>query len=193
MFSFLIQKFTEKVSLTQEEVELCQQFFLEKKLKRRQYLLHQDNVCKYTTFVVSGLLRAYTIDDEGEEHIIQFASEGWWLTNLYSYKTGKPSVINIDALENSVVLLLSRSDEEALLTKVPKLEHYFRLLLENGLIAVEQRLIYSLGRPAEEKYLNFIQTYPDLVKRIPLHMVASFLGVTPETLSRVRKQIVGRP
>jgi len=192
MFSLLLQKLTEKISLTQEEMESCKHFFSHKKLKRHQYLLHQDNVCKYTAFVVRGVLRSYTIDDEGEEHIVQFATEGWWLTNLYSYKTGRPSQINIDALEDSELLLLSRSDEEALLGNVPKLERYFRLLLENGLIAAEQRLIYSLGTPAEEKYLNFISTYPDLVKRLPLHMIASYLGVTPETLSRVRKQIVGR-
>jgi CRP-like cAMP-binding protein len=192
MYSLLFQKFTEKISLTADDLEQCKKFFSVKKLRRRQYLLQHDNVCRHTAFIVSGLLRSYTIDDAGEERIIQFAPEGWWLTDLYSYKTGRPAFINIDALEDSELLLLSRADEEALLQQIPKLEHFFRLLLENGLIAMEQRLIYSLGKPAEDKYLNFVDIYPDLAQRVPLHMVASYLGVTPETLSRVRKQISDR-
>jgi CRP-like cAMP-binding protein len=192
MFELLLQKFTEKISLTSDEMEQCKRFFSPKKLRRRQYFLQQDDVCRHTAFIVSGLLRSYTVDDEGEEHIIQFASQGWWLTDLYSNKTGRPTIINIDALEDCELLLLSRADEEALLQQIPKLERYFRLLLENGLIAAEQRLIYSLGKPAEEKYRTFIDIYPDLVQRVPLHMIASYLGVTPETLSRVRKQILER-
>ena len=178
MFEVLFQKFDEKIQLTEDEKQLCKSFFTPKKLRKRQYILQEGDVCKYVAFVEKGMLRSYTIDDKGNEHIMQFAFEGWWISDHYSFLTGEPAVYNIDALEDSELLLLSR-----------QAERYFRILLQNNLIATQRRLISSHSHSAEERYNELINGCPTIPQRVPQHMMASFLGITPETLSRIRKQM----
>ena len=189
MFELLFQKFDEKIQLTEEGKLLSKSFFIPKKLRKKQYLLQEGDVCKYVAFVEKGILRQYTVDDKGNEHILQFAFEGWWMADHYSFLTGEPSLYNIDALEDCELLLLSKQAEEQLLEKLPKFERFFRLLLQNNLIATLRRLESSLSGTAEEKYSHLIQSCPTLAERIPQHMIASFLGITPETVSRIRKQM----
>ena len=189
MFELLFQKFDEKIQLTEEEKLLSKSFFIPKKLRKKQYLLQEGDVCKYVAFVEKGILRQYKVDDKGNEHILQFAFEGWWIADHYSFLTGEPSLYNIDALEDCELLLLTKQAEEQLLEKLPKFERFFRLLLQNNLIATLQRLESSLSGTAEEKYNQLIQSCPTLAERIPQHMIASFLGITPETVSRIRKQM----
>lgn len=192
MFELLFQKFSEKISLTEDEKKLCQGFFKPKKIRKRQYLLQEGDPCRYIAFVEKGMLRSYTMDEKGGEHIIQFAFEGWWIADQYSFLTGEPSVYNIDALEDSELLLISRQAEEEMLEKIPKFERYFRLLLQNSLIATQRRLEGSLSKSAEQRYNELTQSCPTIPQRVPQHMMASFLGITPETLSRIRKQIAKR-
>ena len=190
MFELLFQKIDEKIQLTQEERELTRNFFSPKKLRRRQYLLQEGDVCKYVAFVDRGLLRTYTVGDKGQEHITQFAFEGWWIGDQFSFLTGEPSTYNIDALEDCELLLLTKPAEDEMLERIPKLERYFRILLQNSLIATQKRLVSSLSQTAEERYNELISVCPEtLPHRIPQHMLASFLGITPETFSRIRKQI----
>lgn len=190
MFELLLEKFDEKIQLTAEEKELSRKFFTPKKLRKRQYLLQEGDVCKYIAFVDKGLLRSYTVNDRGQEHITQFAYEGWWISDQFSFLTGEPSTYNIDALEDCELLLLSKPSEEELLERIPKFERYFRILLQNNLIATQKRLVSSLSQTAEERYIELISVCPEtLPQRIPQHMLASFLGITPETFSRIRKQI----
>lgn len=189
MFEVLFKAINEKVNLTEQEQEICSGFFISKKLRKKQYLLHQEEVCKYTAFVQKGVLRSFMIDDKGNEHIIQFAFEGWWINDMYSFLTSEPSTYNIDVLEEAEVLLLTKSANEALLETLPKMERYFRILSQNALIAMQKRVLGSLSNTAEEKYIKLLSTYPDILQSVPQHMIASYLGVTPETLSRVRKQI----
>ena len=189
MFELLFQKFDEKIQLTEEEKLLSKSFFIPKKFRKKQYLLQEGDVCKYVAFVEKGILRQYKVDDKGNEHILQFAFEGWWIADHYSFLTGEPSLYNIDALEDCELLLLTKQAEEQLLEKLPKFERFFRLLLQNNLIATLQRLESSLSGTAEEKYNQLIQSCPTLAERIPQHMIASFLGITPETVSRIRKQM----
>jgi CRP-like cAMP-binding protein len=187
MFELLYKKLHAAIPITEEEFGYCQSLFVPKKLRKRQYLLQEGDVCRYQAFVEKGMLRSYTTDEKGAEHILQFASEGWWIADLSSYLTGDPSRFNIEALEDAELLLLSKPHWEELMQKVPKLEHYFRILVQNHLIATQKRLMQSLSETAEEKYLQFTRTYPECLQRVPQHMIASYLGVTRETLSRLRK------
>jgi CRP-like cAMP-binding protein len=189
MFELLLQKIEEKISLTEKEKGLCKSFFIPKKLRKKQWLLQEGDVCKYTAFVEKGLLRSYTINEKGTEHIMQFAFEGWWIADQFSFLTGEPSEYNIDALENCELLLLTRQAQDEMLEKIPKLERYFRIIIQNSLIATQKRLASS-RQSAEEKYNELIKSCPDtLPRRLPQHMLASYLGLTPETLSRVRKKM----
>lgn len=191
MFEQLFKKFDEKIILTAADKEACKSFFLPKKLRRRQYLLQEGDACKYTAFVEKGMLRSYTVDDKGFEHIVQFAFEGWWISDLFSFLTGEPSLYNIDALEDCELLLLTKEAEEALLKRVPAMERFFRELLQNNLIATQRRLVSSLSHTAEEKYNELVQGCPTIPQRVPQHMMASYLGITPETLSRIRRRVAG--
>ena len=192
MFTLLHQKITEIVALSDEEFELLKSLFVPKKLRKRQYLLQEGDVCKYQAFVEKGILRSYTLDDKGAEHVLQFATEGWWIADLSSYLTGEPSPFHIDAIEDAELLLINKASWNEALEKIPQLERYFRILIQNHLIATQKRLMQSLSDTAEVKYLHYIQLYPDCLQRIPQHMIASYLGVTRETLSRLRRQLADR-
>lgn len=192
MFTLLHQKITEIVTLSDEEFDLLKNLFVPKKLRKRQYLLQEGDVCKYQAFVEKGILRSYTLDDKGAEHVLQFATEGWWIADLSSYLTGEPSPFHIDAIEDAELLLINKASWNDALEKIPQLERYFRILIQNHLIATQKRLMQSLSDTAEVKYLRYIQLYPDCLQRIPQHMIASYLGVTRETLSRLRRQLADR-
>src|ERR1017187_8132702 len=192
MYDLLYKKIKEIISITDEEFELCKALFLPKKLRKRQYLLQEGDVCKYSAFVSAGLLRSYTVDDKGGEHILQFAFEGWWLGDIYSFLTGEPSVYNMEALEPCELLLITKPSWELLLEKIPAFERYFRILIQNNLVATQRRLMGTLSGTAEEKYVNFINNFPGCLNRVPQHMIASYLGITRETLSRIRGNLAMR-
>ena len=192
MYELLFKKLDEKIQLTEEEKQLCKTFFIPKKLRKRQYLLQEGDVCKYVVFVEKGMMRSYTIDDKGVEHVIQFAFEGWWISDQYSFLTGQPSVYNIDALEDCELLLLTKQAEEEMMEKIPKFERFFRILLQANLINMQSRLMGSLSKSAEARYFDLIESCPTIPQRVPQHMMASFLGITPETLSRIRKNVANK-
>lgn len=192
MFDLLYEKISTVVDVREKEFDYFKSLFVSKKLRKRQYFLQEGDICRYQAFVEKGILRSYTIDEKGSEHILQFASEGWWMANLSSYLTHEPSFLNIDALEGAELLLLSRPLWEQAMKEIPSLEHYFRIIIQNHLIATQKRLLESLAETAEEKYNRFLRTYPGCVQRVPQHMIASYLGVARETLSRIRKQLADR-
>ncbi len=190
MFEVLFSKIEEKIKLDETEKAICKSLFSPKKLRKRQYILQQDDICKHLIFVEKGILRSYSVDNKGNEHIIQFALEGWWIADIYSFLTGEAAVYNIEAIEDSELLLISKSSLDELYERVPKFERYFRLLTQANMVATHRRLTSTLSASADEKYLRLLSAYPNIVARVPQHMIASYLGVTPETLSRVRKRIV---
>lgn len=192
MFELLYKKINAIISITDEEFEFCKTLFVPKKLRKRQYFLQEGDVCKYQAFVEKGIMRSYTIDEKGNEHILQFASEGWWMADLSSFITEEPSVFNIEVLEDVELLLIPKTSWELLMQKIPKFEHFFRILIQNNLIATQKRLLQSLSESAEEKYNRFADLYPACVLRVPQHMIASYLGISRETLSRLRKHMAER-
>ncbi|TDH27234.1 Crp/Fnr family transcriptional regulator [Segetibacter sp. 3557_3] len=192
MFELLQQKILEHITITDEEFAFCKSRFVPKKLRKRQYLLQEGEVCKYTAFVEQGMLRTFTIDDKGGDHILQFAMEGWWMADLYSFLTNEPSNYNMEALEDCQLLLITKASWDVLLEKVPAFERYFRILIQNNLVATQRRLMGTLTETAEDQYLKLLTLYPDCVQRVPQHMIASYLGITRETLSRIRSQLALR-
>lgn len=192
MFSLLRSHIEKRVHLSDEEFSVCTKYFTSKKLRKYQFLLNEGEVCRQICFVKSGCLREYSIDNKGIEHIIQFAVADWWVSDLNSFLSGLPATHNIDALQDSDILFLEKSAREELFNNCPKMERFFRLLLESNYIATHQRILDSLSSSAEERYLKFIKTYPKLFEQIPQNQIASYLGITPQSLSRIRKELTPR-
>lgn len=191
MFELLHKKIAEIIAVSDEDILRCRNLFSFRKLRRKQYLLQEGDVCRYTAFVEKGMLRSYSVDEKGNEHILQFAQEGWWIADLYSFLTNEPSIYNIEALEDSALLLITKPSWDALLDEIPPMERYFRLIIQNNLIATQRRLMGTMIETAEEKYVKLLQSNPECVQRVPQHMIASYLGVTRETLSRIRSHRAG--
>lgn len=189
MYEVFFQSLRSKVPFTEDELAIVQKHLTLKKLRKKQYLLQEGDVCKFTAFVEKGALRAYTIDEKGGEHIIQFAVEGWSIGDLYSFLTGEPATYTIEALEDSELVLITKSAHDELLRILPKYETHTRLQITGAYIAMQQRLTAVMSQPIEERYAAFTAKYPEIVQRVPQHMIASYMGLTPETLSRMRKKI----
>jgi len=190
MYKLFFENFNKKVKLTPAEEAQIKNYLTPKKIRKKQYLLQEGDVCKYIAFVEKGGLREYSIDDKGAEHIIQFALEGWTVSDLYSFLTGEPATYNIDALEDSELILISKAANEELLQKVPKYETFTRLNITGAYLAMQKRLTCTNSASVEERYAAFISLYPDIAQRVPQHMIASYMGLTPETLSRIRRRIL---
>lgn len=179
-----------KVVLTEEQFNYWLSLFIPKQMKKGEFLLSEGEVNKYLAFVVKGCLRLYTIDNKGKEHIMQFAPENWWISDMDSISKGTPSVYFMDALEDSDVLLIDFPSYQKALVQLPNIALMFQQLMQNRQLASQKRIINSMSASAEERYLDFLKTYPSFMQRVPQHMIASYLGITPESLSRIRKQVV---
>ncbi len=184
----LLKNIARFVSLSKEEEAYLVSGLKIKKLRKRQYFLQAGDVCKWQGFVYKGCLRAYEVDVKGVEHVVQFATEDWWMGDIYSFYTGQPSAMNIEALEETELFVFDKDNLEDLYEKIPKLERYFRLLMQNALIALSQRVLSTMSKSATERYCDFIQRYPQIEQRVPNHQIASYLGIKPESLSRIRNQ-----
>ena len=184
----IIQNILKHVTLEQDEIGHILKVVRPKKLPKNEFLLKKNDVCKFYSYVNSGCMRVYTIDENGFERITFFAPEDWWAVDLKSFIGQVPSRYFIDAMEDSEVLLIHKNDFDNLLEKIPQLEKWFRILLQNALIATENRVEYELTLKAEERYQKFLLKYPDLEQRIAQRQIASYLGITPEFLSMLRKR-----
>jgi CRP-like cAMP-binding protein len=189
MFAVFEEYLLSKATFTPAEIQQIQAVSVLKSLSKRQLLLHAGEVWAHHAFVTSGCLRTYTIDAKGAEHIINFAVENWWIGDRQSLTSGQPATYNIDAVEDSTVLLIKREDFDQLLHDIPTLSELVNSILHKSFLTSQNRIHAAISYSAEEKYRDFLQKYPTLVTRLPQHMVASFLGMTTETLSRVRRKL----
>jgi CRP-like cAMP-binding protein len=190
MYDRILKSISRFITLAPEEKEYFTSLLKVKKLKKKQYLLQEGDIARHEYFVNKGCLRTYTIDEKGQEHVIQFAIEDWWIGDMYSFLTQTPAKYTIDALEDSEVFCLEKNALEELYVKIPKFEKFFRHLLQNAFISLQERVIGNLSQPADERYCTFITKYSDMEKRLPLKQIASYLGITPESLSRIRSQYI---
>jgi len=189
MYDQYFQHFKSKIPLTEEEQELIKNYLTLKKLRKKQWLLQEGDVCKCVCFVEKGALRLYKVNEDGSEHIVQFALDGQFLTDLYSFLTNEPSIYNIDAIEESELVLITKSASDELRKRSPKYQEFIFQATSEAYIQLEKRMTSVISLNVEERYKELTSNYPNIIQRLPQHMIASYMGLTPETLSRVRKRI----
>ncbi|SEM06671.1 cAMP-binding domain of CRP or a regulatory subunit of cAMP-dependent protein kinases [Chitinophaga rupis] len=178
--------------ITAEQAVLIRDAFKPKKLRKKQYLLQEGDVCKYLSFMVKGAMRQYSIDEKGNEHIVRFGIEQWWMADRESFEMQTPSRYNIDAWEETELLQISRSSYLSLRDAVPAVMEMTQELDKRGSIAAQKRIQAVISYTAEERYLDLLKTHPYFLQRFPQHMIASYLGISAETLSRIRKQALSK-
>lgn len=176
--------------LTKDEENTIASYLVEKQYKTKTLLLNAGEVCKSSYFVKSGVLRSFTINDNIIEHILHFACKGWWIGDMYSLISQKPGHLFIEVLEDAEIIELSKENQEILYKEVPKLERFFRILTENSLVSHQERIMNNLSLTAEERFINFKNKYPELLQKVPQKYIASYLGVTPEFYSKMKKKLL---
>lgn len=178
------------VSLTKEEEGLILSTITYRKYLKGQYVVQQGDVCKQSAFIIAGCTRTFYADDEGQEHIVMFSFENWWASEIGSFVTQTPSDYNVHCIENTELIQLSYENQEALFKKVPKLERFFRLVLETAFVSAQKRIVRTFTLSAKERYVYFRMQHPEMEQRIPQYMVASYLGITKEFLSKIKNQLL---
>ncbi|MBA5792327.1 Crp/Fnr family transcriptional regulator [Flavobacterium sp. xlx-214] len=190
MKNLLFQNIAKHVQLTSQEEAIIEQYCTQESYKAKTVLIKPGDEAHFTYFVLKGILRSYTVDDNGNAHILSFAVPGWWVTDMYSFLTQKKAIMYIDVMEDCDVFILHKSDIEILYEKVPKLERFFRILTENNLIANQQRVLDKMALTAEERYEKFSKKYPDIINCLPQKYIASYIGVTPEFFSKMKSKFL---
>lgn len=175
------------IPLSAPEKDLIKDRFFPVSAKRRQKILVTGEICKTYAFIVEGCFRMFGVDDKGFEHNIQFAAENDWIADIASFYTAKPSQLNIESLEAAKLLLVKQQDLFFLFTEVPKLNRIFKVMIDHKYIELQNRVLQNFSSTAEERYVSFLEQYPHLTNRLPNTQIASYLGITPEFLSKVRK------
>ncbi|MPT36122.1 MAG: Crp/Fnr family transcriptional regulator [Flavobacterium sp.] len=188
--NLLLDTIARYVTLTSEEQEHVVAATEFQSYKAKSILLKEGEICLHSYFVIKGILRSYTIDENGVEHVVSFASPGWWIADMYSYLSQRPGQLYIETNEDSEVILLSKENQERLYDEVPKMERFFRILIENSLVANQQRLIDNLSFTAEARYDKFTKKHPDLIHCLPQKQIASYIGVTPEFFSKMKARLL---
>jgi CRP-like cAMP-binding protein len=186
VYEIFQQYLDSRITLTDEQKEQIRSVCILKKLRKKQYLLQEGDVWKYNAFITKGCLRTYAVDEKGLEHVIGFGIENWWIGDRESLLSNQPSKLNIDVIEDSEVALFTKQNFDALCAAIPVFNEMVNAIIQKSFIANQNRILSTISNTAEEKYNHFINKYPDFAMRIPQAMIASYLGIKPETLSRVR-------
>jgi CRP-like cAMP-binding protein len=186
MFGPIDQFVARYIQLTPEELEIFHSLLQFRKVKKKNFLLKEGEICDYEAYILKGCVRTFYVDRQGVETNLTFAVEDWWVADISSFSEQQPSRQNIETLEDCELLTISYEDKNTLYQKVPKFEKLFRMLIQRTVGVLQQRIYASISQTAEERYLAFIEKYPAIVQRIPQHHIARYIGVSPEFLSKVR-------
>lgn len=189
MFNQLDASVARFIQLTAEELELFHSLLQFKKIKKKQFLLQEGEVCDFEAYLLKGCCRSYYLDKEGTETILLFAVEDWWVSDLSSFSEQTPSNMFIETVEDCEMLLINHTNKMQLFEQVPKFEKFYRLLVQRSLGVLQKRFYASVSQTAEERYLAFMEKYPHIVQRVPQHQIARYIGVSPEFLSKVRSNM----
>ncbi|MCC6601546.1 MAG: Crp/Fnr family transcriptional regulator [Crocinitomicaceae bacterium] len=192
MFGQLRAHIEKRISISDEEFDLFCSMLEVKHLRKKSTFARAGDICRFQAYINIGCMKTYYTDTKMREHVIQIGFEDWWAADLKSFITNQPADFTIEALEDSEIFTLDRIAHEKLMRTLPSFEHFFRLLLQRGYVSLQQRFVGHVSRSAEDRYLTLIKHFPSMEKRIPQHTIASYLGITPEALSRIRKTQIER-
>ncbi|MBC7934251.1 MAG: Crp/Fnr family transcriptional regulator [Rhizobacter sp.] len=188
----IIKHFSTYLPLNQQEIAALESAIIERNIKRKQFILQEGDICKHYTFIVQGCFKMYKVDNYGNEHNLQFSTEDGWIGDLGSFYSEKKSELYIEALEPSIIFQIAKPDLLHLFTNHPKFNIKFRVLVENAFIQLQKRILQNISSTAEERYVDFIANHPGLFNRISNVQIASYLGITPEFLSKIRKELASK-
>ena len=185
-----LQKHIKKhTQISDENLEKFSNAFTLQKVAKKEFLLKEGEICQFEGFVTGGCFKVFHSDQDGTEHTLYFAIEDWWVADVDSFTNSKPSQLNIQALENSEVLLISKQNKEKLYQEIPEIEKLFRIMSQKNLVAVQRRVIDNLSKTADQRYLDFLAKYPKITQRLTNIQIAAYLGVSPEFVSKIRRKI----
>ena len=184
----LIDHIKQKVTLTDEQIKEISSIVTFKLLEKKEYLIQPEEVSVHMNFIINGCMRSFYVDENAQEHTLQLGIEEWWVNDLYSYLSGNKSRMYVQALEKTLLIRLPKNELEKLYIKIPEISTFFRLKIQSAYVAVQERIIDSMSDDAYERYDNFRKSYRDIEQRVPQYIIASYLGVTPEFLSYLRKK-----
>lgn len=185
----LFENISKHIKLSSEEWNLFETFWTEKTVAKGDFILRNGDTCRTDNYIISGALKAFYINPKnGREEILYFAIDDWWASDIDSFKNQKPSIYNIQALEKTTILQISHYSFKEMLEQIPKLEKYFRIILEGYLGSLQKRIIHNNVYEAEQRYLEFIERYPKIIDKVPQYLIASYLGISSEFLSRIRQK-----
>jgi len=189
-FRPLLDYINRVVQLDQDEEKKLCELISYRKLLKGQYFLQQGDVCKFSGFVVSGCTKTFFVDEEGQEHVVMFSVEDWWTSDMGSFISQKPADFNVQCLENTTLIQISYENQGIMLREIPKLERFFRLIIERAFVSSQKRIVRNLSMSAKDRYLHFRNLYPKIEQRIPQYLIASYLGITKEFLSKIKGQLI---
>ncbi len=187
-FEPIVKNISRLTPLTDEEKEIFISHLRIVKVKKKQFIVQPDFICQNRSYVLKGALQTYLLGNDGQEHTIALSVEDWWTSDFASYITQQPATLFVEAVEDSTLIQLSYKDEQELYRQVPKFERFFRLQVERSGVAIQKRMLWSISKTAEERYDEFVKRYPHFLHRFPQYIIASYLGMTTQFLSKIRKQ-----
>ncbi len=188
----LIRYFSERATLDKSDKDKIRSAYRLKYLKRKEFLFREGNQGIEEGFVVNGTLRIFYADTKGTEHVLYFAFKDWWVGDIASFDTGSPSDLNAQAMEDSVLLVIDKAAGEKLFSEVPQLERVFRIISQKHMIVLQKRFLKTVSSNAADRYIELIKRYPGIEQLVPQHQIASYLGILPESFSRMKKNILSR-